>query len=298
MRYILLVYIVIQSLCTHAQIVRGGSNSPGFKMLEERPLLVVLTEDEEYNTALKSAFTNYWDYSKTIFIESGDIKKYDTRKEYNCYLSDAIEIEPVYKSQNKTLHQYYKVTTSGVILAFESISMIQSTNFAIIVPNNCGSPLLYKNPVYQIARLNYLIGGCNSTLQYIKKYNVKGVTTSSGDNILKEMSDVTAKKIRNKTLLVLEDMLQPAAEGTGAYISKEVLATYPYEYKIVSLDAFVKISNANDPDYCWLDMVVDQRKTFFIYDVASKNLLYGKMAANFDQELQKKDIEDIVDAIN
>lgn len=124
------------------------------------------------------------------------------------------------------------------------------------------------------------------------------MTTQSYLKNFEEISKANAPQIKGKTLLILEEMTKPVKSGAKPHIGVALLDAYPYKYKIVSVDELNTITNNRDSKYCFLDMVVLYGKYFFIYDVATRTLLYASTTPGYQFLLEKSDVADITKAIN
>lgn len=143
----------------NAQIVRTGNNSPAFPRIYERPLLGELTNDSTFNDSLKAAFNEYWKISAVEFVPLYGLKKYDTDKKYNFYVS------LVYSNVfNKHLDKSIDITGFGLFVSAKSIDDAVSANMVTQSPNNSGVPALNKNGTYNLLRIKYTVASTNATL--------------------------------------------------------------------------------------------------------------------------------------
>lgn len=292
MKKIILLCCTILTISASAQLVRTGNNSPGYPRIYDRPLLVEMTKDSTFNDSLKAAFNEYWKISPVEFVPIYGLKNYDTDKKYNFYTNVSYG-----NAFNKILDKNVDMTGFGIFVSAKSMDDAVSANMMTISPNNTGVPALFKNPTYNLLRIKYTVAAVNNTIEFIEKNDIKGMTTQSYLKNMEEISKANAPKIKGKTLLILEEMTKPAKSGSKAYIDVAVLADYPFPYKIVSVDELNTITNDRDSKYCFLDMVIIDGKYFFIYDVATRNLLYAS-TPGYDFLLEKSDIKLFTKAIN
>ena len=281
---------------TNGQLVRGGENSPAFKMVTERPLLVLYTGDELFDEVLENSFKKYWKVSEYKFIESKNLSKYNTNKEYNYF---TIYSSGYVTTKTNVTGDETDINGFSLVVSAEDPKFIGVANLSAYIPFNNKIAAFYAEVMtpYDSVRMDYIICGLNSMYEAIGQYKIKGITTTSFGKILEEFSSYYAPQISHKTLLILDEMTQPQGSKNYQFIDPAVLKAYPYKYKIVSMEEFIQLSNSNSKDYCFLDYVDNDFKYIFIYDVATKKLMYGDMPVAKEHILSDKDIEAITKAI-
>ena len=222
-----------------------GKSKP--KVVEEYEQII-----KNYNDNMKACVTKFWT------INTGEVL-YKTRAEVNEMMKDKSNMDKYY------LMYCYSIGTDGYKSDFSwsingSGQKIEghNTNFAIEIPGDKDKFGVHK--IFDQDEFNGLIPTAVELATFIlaRNYNFNYILNNNGkiekDIMLKE----NMNKLKNKTLLVLKDKLNPKiVDDLGKF--------YPGKFKLVDEDEMIKAIVSANPDDAYLI------KTNFAYVIDCKD---------------------------
>ncbi|MEZ5013944.1 MAG: hypothetical protein R2794_06600 [Chitinophagales bacterium] len=270
MKNYLFVFLVCITSVSRTQVITQGIKGVGY-IYKDRPVMVQASDVQEFDDELMEIYKTYWPYSQATLQYDEDWKASGMDSAYNYFGTYTI-VDKIY---NNVLGQ----TTQREFYAYlAGTSGIHDPSYSSIftyMPLNVGMPDLYADADYQLLTIKYFLASTVGVIEFVgkNKMNVHGASTS----VRKAMNKYNAEnayKVKDKTLLVLENYLYPVGGSKKSYITEEDLKKYPFPYKVVSLDEFIAIDKTNDPAYCFMDFIANDTGYMFIFDVANKRALF------------------------
>lgn len=248
---------------------------------------VELTDYDDLNTAIKTAFQKYWAVTPHKFVTTDELK--EVLKDPKISLFRLISFAAG-KASLENENAFFAIFMGGrkKLDWYEKDDILTSEylDFA------GGEKWVYESGY----RVDFLIKTMNDYLLGLKN-NIKD--TANQPTLLK-----------NKTLLVAKETLaakaSPIIAGTGKVkaFEEKALEGYKYPYKVLPLNEIKKIiedTTASNKQFCLLAPKVSEAiKTFYVYDLESKKRIYWwvpSKKSSIRPPFTKKDFEEASEEI-
>ena len=100
-----------------------------------------------------------------------------------------------------------------------------------------------------------------------------------------------AYKIKDRTLLISQDLFGKKID------ENDITNIYPYKFEVCSQQKINEAIRNKDKSYYYYQPAYTQNKFAFVFDPATGEVVYANYERTNSTHLNKKDIEDLVDAI-
>ncbi|MFY9310029.1 MAG: hypothetical protein WAQ28_13365 [Bacteroidia bacterium] len=278
-RIILLLCICFLTLKSKSQIV--AQDHEGLATFLNSTLYVPITGYKEFDEALQSAFKKYWKitpYKMANEAEYSALEKENKKR----------------KGKQSFLFE----------LSYSSFSITRTSYVSTFYQGTEGYDFYDKTKKFNHAkyRIDYVVKLMNDAITLVKNNKLgpaPGNSTLSSplrDELCKLFSE-NAKVIKDKTLILNRDM---KFLRTEIYDEKIFAKYYPYSYKFVSEDEFNDILKGEQKEYvCFipsynLDDEVNKISAYeFVYEPATRSVIYLWFTRGFNKHIKKEDIEQL-----
>lgn len=276
-------------------------------------VLVVLKYSDSLNARIKNAFNKYWTATPFQFVTE---KYSDTLK--------AGKGKPLFSVFEGTLAKTVSVTTSNTGQHSEKGTFANWWSYFLVPLNKEKKPegelvaawapinlfyyewepeRPYENTIH---RIDFIVKQVNDVLEFIRQ-------NRKGD--VKDFEQIVNRKtslLKNKTLLVPQELLekydiwkviyQQMEAGVGKVytskkpiyknlVTKEDLENYAGKYKVLSYNEIDKLADSPEAgQYALFSPLVNDRKYIFVFDLASREIIYIDKAM-MSVEVNKKNIK-------
>lgn len=290
-------------------------SSKAYDLTLNSTVLVVLKYSDSLNARISNAFKKYWTATPFKLVT----EKYP----------DTLKVgkgKPLFSVFEGSLAKTVRVTTSNTGQQKEKGTFANWWSYFLVPLDKEKKPdgelitawgpinLLYyewdqtrpyENTIY---RIDFIVKQVNDVLEFIRQ-NRKGDVKD-----FEQMINRKTSALKNKILLVPQELLQEydiwkvtheqMEAGVGKVytskkpiykklVTKEDLESYAGRYKVLSYNEIDKLANSPEAgQYALFSPLVNDRKYIFVFDLASREIIYTDKAM-MSMEVNKKDIKQL-----
>lgn len=241
-------------------------------------LKVCLVGDSKYDAAIKEAIQNNWTLTKFEFINNMDLKDkkviQDKQSSFLVPLSLS-NLGDAHLTPNLIYH--WKMLNDNrwlSILPGGRKSILDYRDYNIIVYSPFDNFNLESNILQCSYRLGLMIKSMQDAIIISRDNKIKGAPFYVLRDVLDQIN-LKANILRNKTLLVNENLLKNKNEKGKFSMTEEILKTYKFKYKIVSQSEIESSIKNKDKEACYFCPAFSGSKDIYIYNLENMEVIYA-----------------------
>lgn len=282
MKKLFTLFIAVLCLTSlNGQIVTVSSEAPVFKTLLASEVYFVLTGNKQFDEAVINASKKYWTVTKYNYVKMEEVNNHvqDKNKFFIMPLLSVTtttttrtvptgapsgSTRTTTSSSSKT-KSWYVVVQGGR----KAIDRYTDNDALVLTPVSLyGDESDYKKSYY---RMNYMIKSLNDGIQLCVKEKLTGNEISMPKKVMASINK-KATVLKTKTLVINKDLKN--AFGRSVSAEKDFTKNYPFKYKFVSADEYMKILTGNSAEYVCLMPTFEVNKHLMIYEPATTETVY------------------------
>jgi len=268
------------ALLSHAQLSGVEYDSKQFNQFKASKTYVLLTGDQKFDSEMQATLADIWKITPYEFISSKDFeaKMPDKSASFLMFFD-------VFWSNREEEH--YLTLINGGRKKFTQYTFLDFISYCPInhwlnEPKNVDCAFRIRNMVQSMLQ----------SIEIVEKNSISGNFYKIEEK-LQRIYNEKAPSISKKTLLICED-------GIGTKLPKsDISGIYPYKFEMCTKEKIEQVIKDKNADYCYLQMASTKKKSIYVFDAATGEVLYYDFTPAFGgMNIKKSHIEHLVDIIN
>ncbi len=272
-------FVFFTVFLSHAQLSGVEYDSKQFSQFKASRTYVLLTGDQKFDSEMQAAFADVWKITPYEFMNPNDFEAKMPDKSASFLLFIDIYFD-------KGEQEHFLTLINGGKKKFKQYNYLDFISYC---------PLNYwlnepKN-IDCAFRVRSMIQSMLQSIEIVEKNSISGNYYKIEEK-LKKVYNKKAPNISKKTLLICED-------GIGTKLPKsDISGIYPYKFEMCNKEKIEQVIKDKNTDYCYLQVASTKKKSLYVFDAATGEVLYYDFSPAFGgMNIKKSHLEDLVDAI-
>ena len=281
MRLRIYFFIALAALSVNAysQYSTIGYKSSKFLQFKASKTYAVTTGDKNYDDDMAAALNDCWKVTPFELITPDEFNKKVRDENASFLVSVVIEGDYVGTKYN------FLMLVMGGKGSFKQYNYTDMLAFAPINHNGNESNNTDCGP-----RLVNMLESMLKAMDIVEQEDIKGEFKKMEER-MESYYRKQAYKIKDRTLLISQDLFGKKID------ENDITNTYPYKFEVCSQQKINEAIKNKNKSYYYYQPAYTQNKFAFVFDPATGEVVYANYERTNSTHLNKKDIEDLVDAI-